>query len=81
VDQDRPEDVAARERGASMVEELRKAELVRDRLENLQQLVGSYPEGHRTRVLLEELHLERALGAVEEDIGALRDSLLHPGGT
>jgi hypothetical protein len=55
--------------------------LVRDRLEGLQQLVGSYPEGHRTRVLLEELHLERALGAVEEDIGALRDSLLHPGGT
>jgi hypothetical protein len=81
VEQDRPEDVAARQRDASMVEELRKAELVRDRLESLQQLVGSYPEGHRTRVLLEELHLERALGPVEEDIGALRDSLLHPGGT
>ncbi len=79
--EDRPEDVAARERDASMVEELRKAELVRDRLEGLQQLVGSYQEGHRTRVLLEELHLERALGAVEEDIAALRDSLLHPGGT
>ena len=81
MDQDRPEDVAARQRDASIVEELRKAELVRDRLEGLQQLVGSYPEGHRTRVLLEDLHLERALGAVEEDIGALRDSLLHPGGT
>jgi hypothetical protein len=81
VEEDRPEAVAARERQAAMVEELRKAELVRDRLEGLQQLVGSYPEGHRTRVLLEELHLERALGAVEEDIGALRDSLLHPGGT
>ena len=81
MDQDRPEDVAARQRDASMVEELRKAELVRDRLEGLQQLVSSYPEGHRTRVLLENLHLERALGAVEEDIGALRDSLLHPGGT
>jgi hypothetical protein len=55
VDQDRPEDVAARQRDASIVEELRKAELVRDRLEGLQQLVGSYPEGHRTRVLLEDL--------------------------
>jgi hypothetical protein len=64
VEQDRPEAVAARERQAAMVDELRKAELVRDRLESLQQLVGSYPEGHDTRVLLEDLHLERALRAV-----------------
>ena len=81
MEEDRPEAVAARERQAEMVEELRKAELVRDRLEGLRQLVGSYPEGHHTRVLLEELHLERALRAVEEDIGTLRDSLLYPGGT
>jgi hypothetical protein len=81
VEEDRPEAVAARERRAAMVEELRKAELVRDRLEGLQQLVGSYPEGHDTRVLLEDLHLDRALRAVEEDIEALWDSLLHPRGT
>ena len=81
MEQDRPEAVAARERQAAMVEELRKAELVRDRLESLQQLVGSYPEGHDTRVLLEDLHLERALRAVQEDIGALRESLLYPRGT
>ena len=81
MEQDRPEAVAARERQAAMVEELRKTELVRDRLESLQQLVGSYPEGHDTRVLLEELHLERALRAVEEHIGALRDALLYPRGT
>jgi hypothetical protein len=36
---------AALERQAAMVEELRKAELVRDRLESLEQLVRSYPEG------------------------------------
>ncbi len=81
MEEDRPEAVAARERQAAMVDELRKAELVRDRLEGLQQLVGSFPEGHRTRVLLEDLHLERALRGVEEDIGTLRESLLHPGGT
>ena len=81
MEQDRPEAVAARERQAAMVEELRKAELVRDRLESLQQLVGSYPEGHDTRVLLEDLHLDRALRAVQEDIGALRESLLYPRGT
>jgi len=64
-----------------MVDELRKAELVRDRLESLQQLVGSYPEGHDTRVLLEDLNLDRALRSVEEVIGALRDTLLYPRGT
>jgi hypothetical protein len=71
----------AKGRTAAMVEELRKAELVRDRLEGLEQLARSYPEGHHTRVLLENLHLERALEAVEEDIRTLRDALLHPGGT
>ncbi len=81
MEQDRPEAVAARGRQAEMVEELRKAELVRDRLESLQQLVGSYPEGHDTRALLENLHLDRALQAVEKDIGALRDALLYPRGT
>jgi hypothetical protein len=81
VEQERPEAVAARERQAAMVDELRKAELVRDRLASLQQLVGSFPEGHNTRALLEDLHLERALGTVEEDIGSLLEALLHPRGT
>jgi hypothetical protein len=72
---------AALERQAAMVEELRKAQLVRDRLESLEQLVKSYPEGHDTRVLLENLHLDRALRAVEVDIRALRDSLIYPRGT
>jgi hypothetical protein len=81
VEQDRPEAVAARGRQTAMVEELRKAALVRDRLESLQQLVGSYPEGHDTSALLENLHLDRALRAVEENIGALRDALLYARGT
>jgi hypothetical protein len=71
----------ARARQEVMVEELRKAELVRDRLEALDQIARSFPEGHDTRVLLENLHLERALRAVEEDIRTLRDALLHPRGT
>jgi HEPN domain-containing protein len=64
-----------------MVEQLRKAELVRDRLEGLQRLIGTYPEGHDTRVLLENLNLDRALGAVEEDIRVITDRLVHPRGT
>ena len=81
VQRDPREATAARERQAAMVEELRKAELVRDRLQGLNRLVGSYPEGHDTRVLLENLNLERALGAVEEDIRDLVDRLVHPRGT
>ncbi len=71
----------AGEQTANMVEELRKAELVRDRLVALDALTRSYPEGHDMRLLIENLHLEQALRAVEEEIQTLRDALLHPGGT
>ena len=81
MEEDRPETVAARERQAAMVEDLRKAELLRDRLKGLEELARSYPEGHDMRVLLENLHLDRALGAVEEEVRTLRDALIHPGGT
>jgi hypothetical protein len=64
-----------------MVEELRKAELVRDRLEGLDQIASIYPEGHDMRVLIENLRLDRGLRVVEEDIRTLRDTLIHPGGT
>ena len=40
VEQDRPDAAGARQRQTEMVDELRKAELVRDRLEDLQRLVG-----------------------------------------
>jgi len=78
VDHDSPELMAGRERRATMVQDLRKTELVRDRLESLEQLVSSLPEGHNTRVLLENMHLNRALRAVEEDLATLRDTLLYP---
>jgi endonuclease V-like protein UPF0215 family len=61
-----------------MAEELRKAELVRDRLESLEQSVKAYPEGHNIRVLMEGLHLDEALRAVEEYIRTLREALIHP---
>jgi Cys-tRNA synthase (O-phospho-L-seryl-tRNA:Cys-tRNA synthase) len=72
---------AANERIAEMAEELRKAELVRDRLEGLDRLMGSYPEGHDMRTRLEDLHVERALEGVNEDIRRLTDALMYPGGT
>ena len=81
MERDPREAEAARERQAAMADELRQAELVRDRLEGLNQLVEAYPEGHEMRVLLEDLHLDRALEAVEEDIRNLVDRLVHPRGT
>ena len=64
-----------------MAEELRKAELVRDRLQSLDQSAKAYPEGHDIRVLIEGLHLDEALRAVEEYIRTLREALIHPRGT
>jgi hypothetical protein len=77
---------AANERIGAMAEDLRKAELVRDRLEGLDELMGSYPmgsypEGHDMRTRLEELSIERALEGIEEDIRRLMDALQHPRGT
>jgi hypothetical protein len=78
VERARQEAIARQE---AMVEDLRKAELVRDRLESLDQSAKAYPEGHDVRVLIEGLHIDRALRAVEEDIRTLREALLYPRGT
>ena len=72
---------AANERITEMAEELRKAELVRDRLEGLGRLMGSYPKGHDMRTRLEGLRVDLALEGVNEDIRRLTDALLHPRGT
>jgi hypothetical protein len=81
MDREEAEARAASERISTMAEQLRKAELVRDRLEGLDRLMGSYPEGHDMRERLQALHLERALEGVEEDIRRLTDALLYPRGT
>jgi|SRR5215204_1648917 len=61
--------------------DLRKAELVRDRLEGQDQLMGAYPEGHDMRARLEAINLRRAFVEVEEDIRFLTDTIRHPWGT
>jgi hypothetical protein len=72
---------AANERIKKMAEDVRKAEQVRDRLKELDRLMDSYPEGHKMRTRLVELHIERALEGVEEDIRVLMDAIQHPRGT
>ena len=68
-------------RQETMVDELRKAELVRDSLERLDQSAKAYPEGHHVRLLVEGLGVERALQTVEEEVRTLRDGLVHPRGS
>ncbi len=75
----RREEAVARQE--AMVDELRKAELVRDRLASLDQSAKAYPEGHHVRVLVEGLGVEQALRTVDEEVRTLRDSLLYPRGT
>ncbi len=74
----RQEAVARQE---AMVDDLRKAELVRDRLESLDQSARAYPDGHDIRVLIEGLHLDQALRVVEEEVRTLREALFHPRGS
>ena len=64
-----------------MVEELRKAQLVHDRLESLDQSARAYPEGHDIRMFIEGLHIDQVLRSVEENIRTLRESLLYPRGS
>ena len=78
MEEARQEAIARQE---AMVDDLRKAELVRDRLESLEQSARAYPEGHDIRMLIEGLHLDEALRAVQEDIRTLRETLLYPRGT
>ncbi len=78
VERGRQEAIARQE---AMVEDLRKAELVRDRLESLDQSARAYPEGHDIRVLIEGLHLDQALRVVDEEVRTLREALLHPRGS
>jgi hypothetical protein len=72
---------AVNKRITTMAEELRKAELVRDRLEGLDRLMGSYPEGHDMRERLEALHVDQALEGVDEGIRRMTDALIYPRGT
>jgi Cys-tRNA synthase (O-phospho-L-seryl-tRNA:Cys-tRNA synthase) len=69
MERDDAEFRAANERITEMAEELRKAELVRDRVEDLARLMGSYPEGHDMLARLDALHVDRPLKAWRKTSG------------
>ncbi len=72
---------AGRERRMAMAEEIRKLELVRDRLRGVEEIAKTYPEGHDMRARLDDLRVDRVLEAVEEELRDLWDRTLHPRGT
>ena len=81
MERDGPEIRAGKDRRMAMADEIRKLELVRDRLQSLYEVAKSYPEGHDMRVRLDNLHLEREIEAVDEELRGLWDRTLHPRGT
>jgi hypothetical protein len=81
MERDGPEIRAGKDRRMAMAEEIRKLELVRDRLQGVEEIAKSYPEGHEMRVRLENLHLEREIETVESELEELWDRTLHPRGT
>jgi hypothetical protein len=72
---------AGKKRRLAMAEEIRKLELVRDRLQGVEEISKSYPEGHEMRARLDNLHLERVIEVVDEELRDLWDHTLHPRGT
>ena len=76
-----PEIRAGRERRHAMAEEIRKLELVRERLVGVDEIAKTYPQGHDMRVRIENLHVERVIEAVDAELDGLWDRSIHPRGT
>lgn len=69
------------DRHTSMIQELHKAQDVREKLRGLEEVARSYPADHDMRQRLESMNIGQILEMVENDISTLRDALLHPGGS
>lgn len=80
-ERDRDQVRAGKERRLAMAEDIRKLEAVRDRLLAVEEVAKTYPEGHRIRARLEDLHLEKLVEELDEELRDLYDRTLHPRGT
>jgi hypothetical protein len=72
---------AGKERRMAMAEEIQKLQLVRERLEGVQEAAQTYPEGHDMRTRLDDLHLERVIETIDGQLENLWDRTLYPRGT
>ena len=64
-----------------MAEDISNLEAVRERLLAVEEVARTYPEGHKVRVRLEGLHLEKVVEEIDEDLRNLYDRTAHPRGT
>lgn len=81
MERDGPEIRAGKRRRMALAEDIRKLELVRDRLRGVEEIAKSFPEGHEMRSRLDNLHLEEMIATVEAELDGLWDRTLHPRGT
>jgi hypothetical protein len=72
---------AGRERRLAMADDIRKLETVRERLVAVEEVAQTYPEGHHTRVRLENLKLNKVVEDLDEELRDLYDRSAHPRGT
>ena len=72
---------AGRERRLAMADEVRKLEAVRERLVAVEEVAQTYPEGHHTRVRLENLKLNSMVEDLDKELRELYDRSAHPRGT
>lgn len=72
---------AGRERRLALADDIRKLEVVRERLLAVDEVTRTYPEGHRMRVRLENLDLRKMVEELDEDLRDLYDRSAHPRGT
>ena len=64
-----------------MADEVRKLEAVRERLVAVEEVAQTYPEGHHTRVRLENLKLNSMVEDLDKELRELYDRSAHPRGT
>lgn len=72
---------AGRERRLALAEDIRNLEAVRERLLAVDEVARVYPKGHRIRARLEDLHLERIVEELDNELRDLYDRTAHPRGT
>ena len=72
---------AGRKRRLALANDISNLEAVRERLLAVEEVTRTYPEGHRIRVRLENLHLDEILKDLDAELRDLYDRTAHPRGT
>jgi ABC-type transport system involved in cytochrome c biogenesis ATPase subunit len=80
-ERDREQVSAGRERRLALAEDIRRLEVVRERLLAVDEIAGTLPADHKMRARLDDLSLERVVEELDADLRDLYDRTAHPRGT